>query len=103
MIHEIIREYPGLGSFFYGHWESIELTSTAFLILMGVMLGILLVLVLGGLVGYVLQSVALTRIAKKMGAWRNIRIMACLPFVRYFAIGKLAERGMICAAYSTFG
>lgn len=93
MIHEIIREYPGLGSFFYGHWESIELTSTAFLILMGVMLGILLVLVLGGLVGYVLQSVAITKIAKKMGAWRNIRIMACLPFVRYFAIGKLAERG----------
>ena len=93
MIHEIMREYPGLGSFFYGHWESIELTSTAFLILMGVMLGILLVLVLCGLVGYVLQSVALTRIAKKMGAWRNICIMACLPFVRYFAIGKLAERG----------
>ena len=93
MLRQLLREYPDLGSFLYGHWEDVELTPLAFLILMGVLLGLLLAFVLAVFVGYVLQSVALTKIAKKMGAWRNIRTMAAFPFARYFAIGKLAERG----------
>ena len=93
MLRQILREYPDLGSFWYGHWEDAELTPLAFLILMGVVLGLLLAFVLAVFVGYVLQSVALSKIAKKMGAWRNIRTMAALPFARCFAIGKLAERG----------
>ena len=92
MIDEIIREYPGLGSFFYGHWDSIEISSTVLLIFILGMIAVALLILLSGLIGYVVQSMALTRLAKKMGAWRNIRIMACLPFVRYFSIGKLAER-----------
>ncbi len=92
MVYDIIREYPDLGSFWYGHWEDVELTPLAFLILVGVVFGLLLALVLALFVGYVLQSAALAKIGKRMGAWRNIRTMAALPFARYFAIGKLAER-----------
>ena len=92
MVRDIVKEFPDLGSFLYGHWEDFEINYVAFLVLMGVLLSLLAMLVLGGVVGYVLQSVAIAKIAKKQGAWRNIRVMACLPFVRYFAIGKTAER-----------
>ncbi len=92
MVYDIIREYPGLGSFLYGHWEDIELSTEAFLIIVSGVLMSILATCICGLVGYVLGSLALAKIAKKQGAWRNIRTMACLPFARYFVIGKLAER-----------
>lgn len=92
MLRQLLREYPDLGSFWYGHWDNVQVTPVAFLILVGVLLSLLVLLVLGGIAGYVLQSVAVCKIAKKQGAWRNIRIMACFPFVRYFAMGKVAER-----------
>ena len=44
MLRQLLREYPDLGSFWYGHWEDVELTPLAFLILMGVLLGLLLAL-----------------------------------------------------------
>ena len=34
MLRQLLREYPDLGSFWYGHWEDVELTPLAFLILM---------------------------------------------------------------------
>lgn len=92
MLYDILRAHPTLGSFLYGHWEGFEIGTVAFLVMVFGFLALALALLLGGVVGYVLQSVALVGIAKKHGAWRNIRIMACLPFARYFAIGKLAER-----------
>lgn len=92
MVYDIVGEYPFLGSFFYGHWETFELNFTGFLLLAGSMLALLLLLFLGGAVGYVLQSIALCKIAKQQGAWRRIRVMACLPFARYFTVGKIAER-----------
>lgn len=93
MINDVIRDYPDLGSFLYGYWDSIQLNDTGFLILLLSFAVAFCLTVFCGIVGYVLGSVALVRISKRQGAWRNIRIMACLPFVRYFAIGKLAERG----------
>lgn len=92
MIRQILRHHPDLGSFWYGHWEDVELTPLAFLILVGVVFSLLLLLVIGGIVGYVLQAIAVSKIAKRQGAWRNIRVMACFPFARHFAIGKVAER-----------
>ncbi len=92
MIHDVIREFPFLGSLFYGHWEDFELSAVLFLIIYLGALAVMLATCICGLVGYVLQSVALARIAKQQGAWRNIRIMAWLPFCRYFSVGKLAER-----------
>ena len=92
MVYDVVREYPNLGSFLYGHWESIELGTVAFLILCGVLLIGLLTTLACGVIGYVLQSVALCKIAKRYGAGKKMRIKACLPFVRYFAIGKMAER-----------
>lgn len=92
MVYDIIREYPGIGSFFYGHWEDFELSAEGFLIVFLGILAVILLTCLCAIAGYVLQTIALTKIAKQQGAWRNIRIMACLPFTRYFAIGKLAER-----------
>lgn len=92
MVYDVVREYPDLGSFLYGHWESIELGTVAFLILCGVLLIGLLTTLACGVIGYVLQSVALCKIAKRYGAGKKLRTKACLPFVRYFAIGKMAER-----------
>ena len=92
MVYDVVREYPDLGSFLYGHWESIELGTVAFLSLCGVLLIGLLTTLACGVIGYVLQSVALCRIAKRYGAGKQLRTKACLPFVRYFAIGKMAER-----------
>ena len=92
MVYDVVREYPDLGSFLYGHWESIELGTAAFLILCGVLLIGLLTTLACGVIGYVLQSVALCKIAKRYGAGKQLRTKACLPFVRYFAIGKMAER-----------
>ena len=92
MVYDVVREYPDLGSFLYGHWESIELGTAAFLILCGVLLIGLLTTLACGVIGYVLQSVALYKIAKRYGAGKQLRTKACLPFVRYFAIGKMAER-----------
>ena len=92
MVYDVVREYPDLGSFLYGHWETIELGTVAFLIFCGVLLIGLLTTLAGGVIGYVLQSVALCRIAKRYGAGKRLRTKACLPFVRYFAIGKMAER-----------
>lgn len=92
MIRQILRHHPDLGSFWYGHWEDAELTPAAFLILAGVVFFLLALLVIGGIVGYVLQAIAVSKIAKRQGAWRNIRVMACFPFARHFAMGKVAER-----------
>ena len=92
MVYDVVREYPDLGSFLYGHWETIELGTVAFLILCGVLLVGLLTTLACGVIGYVLQSVALCKIAKRYGAGKQLRTKACLPFVRYFAIGKMAER-----------
>jgi hypothetical protein len=92
MVRQILKEFPDLGSFWYGHWEDVELTPLAFFILVGIVFGLLLALALAGVIGYVLQSVAVSKIAKRMGAWRNIRIMAWFPFVRHFAVGKVSER-----------
>ena len=41
---------------------------------------------------HLIGSFALSRIAKRQGARRRIVVLCWLPFVRYFAIGKLAER-----------
>ena len=92
MVRQIVRDYPDLGSFWYGHWEDVELTPASFLIIAGMIFLFLLALVLGGIAGYVFGAIGVSKIAKKQGAWRNIRIMACFPFVRYFAVGKTAER-----------
>lgn len=92
MVYDVVREYPDLGSFLYGHWETIELGTVAFLILCGMLLVGALLTLAGGIVGYVLQSVALCKIAKRYGAGKKLRIKACFPFLRYFAIGKMAER-----------
>ena len=92
MLHDILKAYPDLGSFFYGHWDSFAIGSDGFIVLMLVLLALAALLLVGGAVTYVLQAIAMVRIAKKQGAWRNIRIMACLPFARHFAFGKLAER-----------
>lgn len=92
MVRQLLRHHPDLGSFWYGHWEDVELTPPAFLILTGVVLSLLALLAIGGILGYVLQAIAVSKIAKRQGAWRNIRVMACFPFARHFAIGKVAER-----------
>lgn len=92
MLQDIINDYPGLGPLLYGQWKNSELNGKGFLILVGTVSAVLLLVLACGIAGYALQSVALCRIAKKQGAWRNIRTMACLPFARYFALGKIAER-----------
>ena len=92
MLYEVMRAYPDLGSFLYGHCKDIDLSATGFIVLCCVLLALLALLLIGGVVGYVLQSVALCKIAKRYGAGKKLRTKACLPFVRYFAIGKMAER-----------
>ena len=92
MVYDIINTYPDLGVLLYGHWRDIELSAEAFLIIVLGILAIILASCVFWLASYVFGSIALAKIAKKQGAWRNIRTMACLPFARYFAIGKLAER-----------
>ena len=92
MLYDVMRAYPDLGSFLYGHCKDIDLSATGFIVLCCVLLALLALLLIGGVVGYVLQSVALCKIAKRYGAGKKLRTKACLPFVRYFAIGKMAER-----------
>ncbi len=46
----------------------------------------------GVVIGHVLGSLALSRIAQKQGASRKMTVLCWMPFLRYFAIGKLAER-----------
>ena len=42
--------------------------------------------------GHLMGSYALARIAKKQGASRKMTLLCWIPFLRYFAIGKLSER-----------
>lgn len=43
-------------------------------------------------VGHLMGSYALARIAKKQGAGHKMVFLCWVPFLRYFAIGKLSER-----------
>ena len=92
MLYDVMRAYPDLGSFLYGHCEDIDMSATGFIVLCCVLFALLALLLVGGVGGYVLQSIALCRIAKRYGAGKRLRTKACFPFLRYFAIGKIAER-----------
>ena len=67
MVRQIVRDYPDLGSFWYGHWEDVELTPAWFLIIAGMIFLFLLALVLGGIAGYVFGAIGVSKIAKKQG------------------------------------
>ena len=43
-------------------------------------------------IGHVLSSLALSRIAKGQGARRKMVVLCWVPFFRYYAVGKLSER-----------
>lgn len=60
--------------------------------LLSVCVAVPLLCALAGIVGYVLQSTALGRIAKGQGAVKVIARLVWVPYARYYAIGKLGER-----------
>ena len=92
MLYDVMRAYPDLGSFLYGHCKDIDMSATGFIVLCCVLFALLALLLVGGVGGYVLQSIALCKIAKRYGAGKKLRTKACFPFLRYFAIGKIVER-----------
>ena len=88
MLYDVMRAYPDLGSFLYGHCKDIDMSATGFIVLCCVLFALLALLLVGGVGGYVLQSIALCRIAKRYGAGKKLRTKACFPFLRYFTSCK---------------
>ena len=70
--------------------ENLEQSDLIFLL--SVCVTVPLLCALAGIVGYVLQGIALGKIAKGQGAVKVISRLVWVPYARYYAIGKLGER-----------
>lgn len=69
-----------------------QLRSEDILLMLWLWVGLQILLVLALLIGYVLTSLALARIAKREGAQQKVVRRAWIPFARYDTLGKLTER-----------
>ena len=69
-----------------------QLSGDDLLLILWLWVGLQALVALAMLVGYVLTSIALARIAKREGAQQKVVRRAWIPFARYDTLGRLTER-----------
>lgn len=69
-----------------------QLSGDDLLLILWLWVGLQALVILALLIGYVLTSLALARIAKREGAQLKVVRRAWIPFARYDTLGKLSER-----------